>query len=253
MPRAFIGLVGIPLALLNAQSVSTQDAVSQLVRAHQVWGIRASTPNTELDIRESSRSGNVIRFRLYAKGISKDQIYSIMAWPVTQKQPSESLQGVTLDESGLAICAGSAGTCGTSDKPNDPIDLVTQPAPGEPVRLALISADGATKVFAKVVPVPIRGEDRGCAVEGVLLAPGAALVLVDGSGFPANTELKMESNSEDERHNEKGTVDSEGRYSISIPPHTQGTPQGILKVTLKSARCSPSINIPWGRRSSSTP
>ncbi len=155
---------------------------------------------------------------------------------------------MTLNASGLAICAGVPGTCGSDDKPNDPIDLGLQPAPGEPVRLGLISADGAIKVFAKVVPVPLRGEDRGCSVEGVLLTPGAEVVLVEGSGLPADSELKIDSNSEGERHSENGKADKDGHYTSVMLPYKQGVLRGTLEVSLKSAGCSPSVRVPWGRR-----
>lgn len=242
----------MPLALLSAQPVcaqakaNVQDAVANLVKMHNAWGASASSPNATLTIQESSRSGRTMKFRLFAEGVAKDEIYSIVAWPVTQKQPVEVQRGVTLDASGLAICAGTSNTC-RGDKPNDPIDLVFQPVPGEPVRLGLVSASGAIKVFAKIVPVPLRGEDRGCMVEGVLLTPGAELVLIEGSGFPANSELTMDSNSEGERHGQKSKADADGRYATAILPYKQGVPAGTLRVELKSAKCSPSVAIPWGR------
>jgi hypothetical protein len=257
MSRPLIALASLPLGLLGAQFVygqdaspssnaKTREAVSNLVNMHDAWGPKASTPNTHLVIKESARSGQLIKFRLYAEGIAKDGIYSIVTWPVTQKGPSQSLAGVTLDASGLAICAGTPGTCG-GDKPNDPIDLTVQPIPGEPLRLGLVSQDGATKVFAKVVPIPLSSEDRGCAVEGVLLTPAAEVVLIEGSGFPANGELEMESDSEGERHGDKKKADADGRYVTAMLPYKQGSPRGTLKVILKSAACSPSIKVPWGR------
>jgi len=181
------------LALQSAQFMPAQehstratvpDAAANLVKAHNNWGPKASTPGTSAVLKESGRSGTIIRFRLYVEGAPKDTIYSLVAWPVTQKSPSKSMEGVTLDASGLAICAGTPGTCG-GDKPNDPIDLIFQPVPGEPVRVGLISTDGAIKVLVKTVPIPLRGEDRGCAVDAVLLTPGSELVLIEGSGFPA--------------------------------------------------------------------
>jgi hypothetical protein len=221
--------------------------VADLVRIHNAWGSRASTPNTSLVIKESGRSGQIIAFRLYAEGVAKDKAYSLLAWPVTQKGPSKVLSGVTLDASGLAICAGTPGTCGSADKPNDPIDLKLRPVPGEPVRLGLISEDGATKVFAKVVPIPLRGEDRGCVVEGVLLTPGAELVLIEGSGFPANSDLMMDSDSEGEHHEGKAKADQDGSYTAAVLPYKEGPVHGTLKATLKSAGCSPSVEVPWGR------
>lgn len=225
-----------------------QNSAENLVRMHEAWGSKASTPNASLVIKESERSGQVIKLRLIAEGLPKDGVYSLVTWPVTQKGLSVALRGVTLDASGLAICAGTLGTCGSADKPNDPIDLVTQPIPGEPVRMGLVSADGAVKVFAKLVPNPLRGEDRGCSVEATLLTPGAELVSIVGSGFPPVIDLTMDTESEGERHGGKGQTDANGRYVSAILPYKQGVAGGIAKVTLKAAKCMPSVSVAWGRR-----
>jgi hypothetical protein len=227
---------------------SQQNAADGLVRMHEAWGVKASTANASLAIKESTRTGPVIKLRLIAGGVPKDAVYSIVMWPVTQKGPSEVLKGVTLDSSGLAVCAGKPGTCGTTDKPNDPIDLKVQPIPGEPVRLALISADGATKVFAKVVPNPLHGDDRGCGVDAILLTPGAELVLIVGTGFPGDGDVTMDSASEGEHHAGKGKADAEGRYVSAIMPYVQGVAGGVTTVNLKAAKCGPSVKVPWGRR-----
>jgi hypothetical protein len=77
---------------------------------------------------------------------------------------------------------------------------------GERVRLGLVSTDGATKVFAKVVPVALGGEDHGCSVDAILLTPGAELVLIVSSGFPPNSDVTMDSRSQDERQGGKGKL-----------------------------------------------
>jgi hypothetical protein len=234
-------------AAVACAQTSTQDTVSNLVKMHEAWGSKASTPNATLVLMESARSGQVIKFTLTTTGMPKDDVYTLVSWPVTQRQPSEVLKGVTLDASGLAICVGTPGTC-SANKPNDPIDVNLRPIPGEPVRLGLVSADGATKVFAKVVPVPLRGEDRGCSVEATLLTPGAELVLIEGLGFPSNGDITMNSESEGERHSAKGKAGADGRYTSALLPHKQGVAQGTTKVSLETAKCAPSVNVQWGRR-----
>lgn len=224
--------------------------VDNLVKMHQVWGPPASTPNTLLRVIETPAS-QTKRFRLMAEGIPKDAVYTLIMWSVTQKGPTEALKGITIDASGLAICAGTPGTCGSPEKPNDPIDLVLQAAPGEPVRVALISADGLTKVFAKLVPIPWCGEDRGCSVEAVLLTPGAELVLIVGSGFLPNSDVAMDSVSEGERHGDKVKTDATGRYTTAILPYRQGVARGTTKVILKTAQCAPTVEFSWGRHSKS--
>jgi hypothetical protein len=220
-----------------AQSAA-EDATEKLVRMHEAWGSKASTSKTTLVLQESMRSGQLIKFRLLVAGAPKGEVYTLVSWPVTQKGPSEVLRGVTLDASGLAICAGTPGTC-SANKPDDPIDVNLRPIAGEPVRLGLVSADGATKVFAKVVPVPLRAEDRGCSVEATLLTPGAELVLIEGLGFPSNGDITMNSESEGERHSAKGKADADGRYTSALLPYRQGVAQGTTKVSLETAKCAP--------------
>ncbi|MDP8988800.1 MAG: hypothetical protein M3N41_01800 [Acidobacteriota bacterium] len=247
----FVVLASIALPALGqgtAAPSGTEDAVNRLVKAHQAWGPAASTPHTSLLLKEASREGPVIRIRMYATGLPKEGTYTLITWPVTQRGPEESLRGVTFDESGLLVCAGTPGTCGSPDKPNDPIDLALRPVPGEPARFGLVSMDGSIKVFAKIVPLPLKGEDKGCSVEAVLLTPGTELVLIEGTGFPPNSDIILGSESEGERHAGKAKTDADGRYVSGILPYKQGVAGGTTKVNLKSAVCSPSVSFPWGKR-----
>jgi hypothetical protein len=211
--------VVLPLLLLaNGQEASNRaseekqarDTSQRLIGLHLGWGAKANPPDASRAINEVSRSGQSITFRLRAKGLPKGGVYSFVNWPVTQRSPSKGLTGITLGESGLAICAGSPGTCGSAAKPNDEIDFTATPMPGEPVRVGLVSTDGATGVFARIVPVPLRGEDRGCTVDATLLTPHAELVLIEGTGFPANSELVLDSESEGERHAGPGRLGRTG-------------------------------------------
>jgi hypothetical protein len=252
-----VGFLLVLFALLSDQAAEEKkasDSAQRLIAMHEAWGAKASTPNMSLEVkqdwlRSGSHANQLVVFRLYAKGLPKG-IYSIVQWPVTRNSPSEMLRGVTLDESGLAICAGTPRTCGSPDKPNDAIDLPFSPVPGEPVRLGLVSADGATKVFAKLVPRPLRGEDHGCSVEATLLTPAAEIILIEGSGFPPNSDLVLDSNSEGERHSGPGKVGPDGSYVSGVLPYKAGVKFGKVQVNLKSAKCSPSVEIPWGRRDS---
>ncbi|MEQ1884246.1 MAG: hypothetical protein ABL967_04240 [Bryobacteraceae bacterium] len=232
----------------NSAAKTPEVAAQNLVSMHRAWGQATSTPGTTLVLKEASKSGSTIKMRLYATGLPKDQTYTLVTWPVTQRGPMAAIDGITLDADGLAVCAGSAGTCGSPDKQNDPIDLAISPIAGEPVRLGLVSSNQATKAFAKIVPVPLRGEDRGCSVEATLLTPGSELVLIEGSGFSEKSEVTMDSNSEGEKRGGKLQRGSDGKYSTALFPFRQGVAKGTASVTLKSSDCSPNVRVNWGRR-----
>ena len=213
---------------------------------HKGWSPKASTPQTSITLKETERSGSLITYRLYAIGLPRDQHYSLVSWPVTQREPGVLLSGVTVDGSGLAICAGKPGDCGLPDKPDDPIDLKINPVKGEPFRVALISPDGKTKAFAKAVPIPNQATDGGCSLQATLLLPGAVEVAIEGSGFAPNADLTLETNSSGERQSKKAKADSDGTYYSAILPYKQGESRGTAEVKIKSSSCSPAVSFDWG-------
>lgn len=170
-----------------------------------------------------------------------------MEWPVTQPGPSESLKGVTLDDTGMAICAGTPGTCGTPDKPNDPIDLILTPIPGEPTRLGLVSADQKDRVFLKIVPVPNEAVDKQCHIESVLLTPGAEAVAIEAKGFRPNADLTIETSSGGEHAQGKAKAGEDGTYFTVALPYRTGIRHGTTSIKLKSAACNPSLTFNWGK------
>ena len=114
----------------------------------------------------------------------------------------KNLEGVTLNSDGLAICAGREGTC-QGDKPNDPIDLTVFAGKSEPKRFALISDDDShQKGFVAAVPFPNTTTDSACRLESIIGTPNGELTFVQGSGFQANEELIVDSESYGEKHHE---------------------------------------------------
>jgi hypothetical protein len=200
-----------------------------------------------LAIKETSRSGQIIKFGLFADGLPKDKTYSVVSWPITVDTFGVIMSGVTFNSAGVAICAGLPNTC-VGKKPNDPIDFLTQPIPGEPLRLGVVSDDRSIKLFAKTVPLPIKSEDRGCTLEAVLLTPDAAVLWIEGSGFAPGSELALEGNSEGERQSKTDKADSDGHYISSALPQRQGLARGTIEIALRSTKCSPSVNVSWGPR-----
>lgn len=244
--RTFLGLIPVCAALAQTAQGPEQLA-QQMSKLHEVWGPLASSPNVSLAFVEESRSGANFRYTLRATGVPPGAVFTLMSWAVTQRGPTEVLDGVTFDDKGVAICAGRAGTCGDPAVPNDPIHFPFRAVPGEPVRLGIISSDSSIKAFAKIVPLPLQGEDKGCRVSATLLLQGAALLFVEGTGFAPNTEVTMSGNSEGEKHDSKEKVDAQGRFVSALMPAKAGITHGSIKIVVKSASCSPAVSVPWGR------
>lgn len=224
------------------------ELITQIAQLNQVWGAKLTTPGASLKLKLIS--GNPTRpfkYHLYAQGLPKDAIFSIMQWPVTQNQPSELLGGVTLNAEGLAVCAGKPGRCGSADKPDDPIDYVFNPVKGEPVRLALVTQQAPKKqAFVKIVPIPIEAVDRGCRLDAVVLMPRAEEVLIEGSGFKPGEELATNSSSAGEHLAGKSKADPKGQFFSVVLPHRKGERNGTTRFEVKAPECSPAVEFPWG-------
>ena len=106
---ASLALPAVAQGTASPTAADVQASASKLVRLHEAWGPGANPPHTSLSLKEISREGPVIKFRLYETGLPKDGVYTLLQWPVTQGEPSPVMRGVTFDKTGLAICAGIFG------------------------------------------------------------------------------------------------------------------------------------------------
>jgi hypothetical protein len=244
-----LGMVCADYGQSSAGDAEATEAATRLIKMHRAWGPTLSSSDASIFLKELSRSGPIIKYRLFAKGLPHESKYTLVQWPVTQTGPTENLHGVTLDESGQAVCAGRPDTCGSPGNPNDPIDLVLSPVKGEPFRLALVSAeDKNVRAFLKVVPVPNDARDKSCLLEAILLMPHGEIVEIEGSGFEPKSDLEMESRSGKEHQVKTVKASSEGRYESAILPFVKGEQHGTTHVKINSAKCSPELSFDWGRR-----
>jgi hypothetical protein len=224
-----------------------RDIATALVNAHNTWGEKLSSSGAVLRLEETARHNGRIFYRLHVVGLPAGHRYSLVQWPVTQREPSVALEGVTFDKSGVAVCAGKPGTCGDPAKPDDPIDLQTFPAKGEPLRFAIVAQDDPRlRAAVKIIPVPNAGIDKECRVDAVLLMPHAELIWLEASNFPANTGLRLTQDSEGEIHKSEKKTDGAGRYAWAIMPAKAGLTTGTVRIRVQAAGCSPEVSARWG-------
>jgi len=230
-------------------AAQTQELATALVRANDAWGEKISSHGAVLSLVETARHGGRITYRLQAKGLPTDHVYALIQWPVTQKEPSAVLDGVTISESGYAVCAGKPGTCGDPTNPDDPIDLQTAPVQGEPLRFALVAHDDPNlRAAVKTVPVPNSAVDNNCRIDAVLLMPHAELIWLEASRFPAGTALTLTQNSAGDVQVSHPRTDGTGSFAWAILPSKAGAKSGTVQMELKAPDCSPRISVAWGPR-----
>ena len=109
---------------LTSQAQAAVVRLSNLEKAISTASM--NSPGVELSLKEISRwrivDRTLVKYELYAKGLPKNLTYTLVEIKISGKVV-QSLDGVTLDADGKAICAGRAGTC-SGKSPNSPIDLV---------------------------------------------------------------------------------------------------------------------------------
>lgn len=243
------GIAKQPSPVKPTEEVSQEEMLNGLAEAHQLWGPQMNTALATISLQQVSKNGDQYTYHLFASGMAPgSKLYKVVAWPVNQPKPVEIVKGVALDPTGMAYCPGQLGTCGTVNLPNDPLNLTITLAPGRPVRVGLVAQDESERAFVNMIPLPIRAQDKGCTLEVTTLTPSAAIALVEGSGFGANAEIDMQVENGGERNGGKTRVDEQGKYSATLVPAKEGVRGGVMRVSVTSARCSPSIAFDWGAK-----
>jgi hypothetical protein len=200
---------------------------------------KMNTPGASLIATEGSPNktplGTMVRYELFAKNLPRDRQYNLSFLKMNgDLMPSGGPK--TLDHSGQIM-----------DGPNDPVVLVVMAAKGEPINFVLLSGDGQYRAAVSVVPFPILGSDKDCALEAILLMPNAEAVLVRAKGFEPNASIHFNGDSAGEKHDANLTTNHEGKSSIVLLPYKKGVEKGEMKITVSSASCTPSLQFSWGK------
>jgi hypothetical protein len=240
-----------PLAR-GADEAQADQAVGKLVAAQRAWGSKMDSAGATLALKETSRSATgghtVVRYRMVTSGLPRDKVYSLVMWQLGA-QLQTSLTGITINETGTAICAGRPGTCGDASKPDDPIDLAMSGGLGEPKRVGLVATDKGAKAFASAVPFPSRATDAGCTLEATLVTPNAEAMMLSATGFKPGVALDIEMNSEGEKQHPPAKTDANGAYEWVVLPFKKGLTKGHAQISVHSDNCSPALSFAWGAES----
>jgi hypothetical protein len=224
--------------------------MAEVARQNYGWNQKSNSPGVSINVTEVSRSQpHRIYYQLSASGFPPNLKYTIATWPANRLTPTAGMTGVTLDASGIAVCAGTPGTC-KGDGPNSPIHMQFSPVKSEPIRVSLVSEDEKhLRAFISLVPIPNRVTDKQCSLEEVMLAPFSALIAVQGSGYELNSDIQFFSESEGEHHDGQIKSDSDGNFYLPMGLGVKGKEKGVTKLSVVSQRCSLSLLIPWGKES----
>lgn len=216
-----------------------------LITAHTAWDTKASGPGASIQAKEVARRGSLVQYHLYVSGLPKDQLYTVISWPINRREPSPAMKGVTIGNDGIVMCAGrTPEQCGDPSKKDDPIEFTFSPAKGEPYRLALAGGDYRAAIV--IVPDPIVAKDKGCSLTVERLLPHFELAYFNGSGFPPSSDVSFDAESYGEKHLMKTKTDAEGNLKFAAMPFVVGRQKGTTTVKAIGVNCSPLLEFDWG-------
>lgn len=238
----------LPMVSAQVTEENAPAEMAELARQNQAWNPRSNSPGVSIKVSEVGRSQpHRIYYQLTASGFPLNSKYTIVTWPANRLTPQAGMTGVTFDASGLAVCAGTPGTC-KGEGLNTPIHMQFSPVKSEPIRLSLVSDDEKhLRAFISLVPIPNRVTDKKCLLEEVMLAPNSSLVALQGSSYEPNSDIQFFSESEGEHHDGQLKADSDGNFYFALGTGVKGKEKGTTKVTVTSRGCSLSLTFPWGK------
>ena len=234
-------------------SAPTKEDVAKYVQhMMDVQVLFEQSPPTGMSIeaREISRTGKsgddlVVRYQIFVKGVPENTLFKEIEWPVTAEKPASPLEGISVGKDGILMCAGTQpNQCGSSEKPNDPIEFITQPRKGEPSRLAFLAPKIELKTV--LVPDPIESKDKGCTLHAVRLTSKFELAYISGSGYAPNSDVHYRAIS-DTTNDLIIRSDDNGTIRFSLIPHTGQKQSGTMRVNITEPGCSPGLSYEWGK------
>jgi hypothetical protein len=270
-----------------------QEAINMALRLASLearWGPEMSTPGMSIVLAEGGRTkaadgSTQLTYHITGTGFKAGETLTLIQWPL-DAGAEHVMSGLVLDASGTAVCgaaaasaaapsapsqAGSAAAaaptapaCTKTMQPNQPVEVHITAAAGEPVRVALVGDTEKNGAATTLVPFPIANEDQGCRLQVILGVKDAAMVLVEGTGFPPNAALKVDSVTSGNTRTLHPKTAADGRMVFAVLPEAKGQDAGQTTVTFAGMThfpsletdknppppdptCKPSVQFAWGK------
>jgi len=241
-------LVRCVLVLIFLLPVATPFAAAQQPD-RATWG--ASSEGASLRVMEMERTprsdgGTWVHYFLQGIGLPKNQLYSLWAWELGG-EPKLVLSRVPLRSDGVLLCSGKLTDCsGATDEQVYAARATVMKA--EPVRLALVSADGRLRAFGNSVPFPVEAADQNCKVALQRRTPDSAEATISGTGFQPKERVTIALTGETTGATLRRNADDKGTWSADVS-HTPDAmhADGSTQIGVKAKNCNVSLPWAWGK------
>lgn len=248
---AFGELVAKVPQLVRLQNQFEETPTGVTIEAKRVW--RKGISGEDLDVA----------YYIYVRGVPEGKVFQQLQWPVDRDKPIGGMTGITLNSDGLMICAGrQPGQCRSAAQVDAPLTFdLRKPLKGEPRRFVFVAKE--LRVPISIVPDPVRAKDNGCRLNALRLSAKFEVALIEGSGFPPESEVRIHFGTfgagaaavtiDDAGHVSQSSAesvtmktDARGRFQLPYLQNTDITPTGAQTVEAEAKDCRPKIEYTWG-------
>jgi hypothetical protein len=156
--------------------------------------------------------------------------------------------------------------CTDTMQPQQPVEVAATAAPGEAIRVAVMSEDRKHGAANNAIPFPVANTDKGCKLQVILGMKDAALVLIEGTGFPPNTPLKLDAVTGANTRELHPKAAADGRIVVPLLTGVKGQTSGQTTVRFDGVNhtpslqtstmppapdpdCTPAVSFTWGEGS----
>jgi len=257
---------------------------------------------TEVHRTKTPEGTTQLTYQITGSGFSRDEKFMLVRWPLNA-QAEPVMDGVNFDEKGVAVCAAeaqpqppaavapdaSAPASGLSPAPvpnagaaqpgpppppscsntmqlHQPVEIRATAGSGEAIRVAVMGQDRRHGAAASAIPFPIANADKGCKLQVILGMTDASLVLIEGTGFPPNTPLKIDAVTGANTRTLHPKTNADGRMVFPLLPGANAQSNGETTVRFAGVNhvpslanssappapdpdCAPAVSFQWGKGS----
>lgn len=236
------------IAHLRAEQIAA--AATELARNQAAWGAENSTPGTSLTLvntgSKPTPEGLQMTYTFKATGFKEGDNLRLLRWPL-DKSLTLLTDGLTVDDQGQLICpAITQGDCLSSMQPGQLAQLSTTAARGEAIRVAVYDVTSKKRAEASIIPFPALYSSPTCKMEMLLSVRNAALVLLEGVGFPPSQTIRLTATTDGESHPLDTKSNAKGQILIAFMPDVAHEKSGNVTVSYNDAACKATLSFPWG-------
>jgi hypothetical protein len=259
LSRSALAIIVLAWAAAGYGQTPAEDAVALAVKTmRQQIGLDEAKPNPKnpnglqiafVKVGEGTDdAGQFVRYRLLVPGAPRDQEYILAIWRIGKPIRYRD-DHVFTNARGLVMPHPPSAEQEDQEslEKADEFEVKIRAVRGEPVRYMLASPDGKYFFPGTIVSFPIESSSGPCRLEARLAFPLAIGVLVYADGLPASSQVPLTTSSEGEVHTQTINVDATGHGVAMVAPSVAGKDGGTLSVSVQTAACSLSAQVPWGK------